>query len=290
MKITEALASGKPCFSFEFFPPKSPEGEQALYSAIADLKDLQPTYVSVTYGAGGSTRQKTVEWVSHIKHRVGIEAMAHLTCVGHSQSELREVLNRLRDAGIENVLALRGDPPRGAAQFTPHPDGFAHASELVRFIRSNGWGFGLGGACYPEGHIECPDKAKDLEHLGEKVRAGVDFLVTQLFFDNAAYFNFVARARLAGIGLSILPGLMPITNVEQVERFTRLCGATIPASLMTELEKRRHDPAAVVELGIEHAVRQARELLSRGAPGIHFYTLNKSSSTRRVLGALRGGT
>lgn len=288
MKIADALGSGRPCFSFEFFPPKSPEGEQALYSTIADLKDLNPTYVSVTYGAGGGTRQKTVEWVSHIKHQVGIEAMAHLTCVGHSRDELRDVLNSLRDAGIENVLALRGDPPRGSAQFSPHPDGFAHASDLVRFIRSGGWGFGLGGACYPDGHVECPDKAQDLAHLREKVEAGVDLLVTQLFFDNAAYFDFVARARQAGIRLAILPGLMPITNAEQVERFTKLCGATIPATLMAELERRRADPAGVIELGIEHAIRQGRELLARGAPGIHFYTLNKSPSTRRVLEALKG--
>jgi methylenetetrahydrofolate reductase (NADH) len=287
MRIAEALGKGRPSFSFEFFPPKTDEGTRALLLTIDELRELEPTFVSVTYGAGGSTRERTVDLVTRIKREHALEAMAHLTCVGHSRAELAAVLDRVQAAGVENLIALRGDPPRGEPGFRPAPDGFAHASDLVAFIRGRGHPFCLAAACYPEGHLECADRGRDLEHLGIKVRAGVDFLITQLFFDNAFYFDFVARARAAGIGVPIVPGIMPITNVEQVERFSKLCGATIPMRLALQIERRRDDPEAVAELGVAVATLQCAELLDRGAPGIHFYTLNKSPATRMILTALR---
>jgi methylenetetrahydrofolate reductase (NADPH) len=241
----------------------------------------------VTYGAGGSTRDRTIELVSTIKQSIGIEAMAHLTCVGSSRDELEQVLDRLVAAGIENVIALRGDPPAGETNFRPHPDGLAHASDLVRMIRAGRRPFCLAAAAYPEGHVESTSAAADLGHLVDKVAAGVDVLITQLFFDNRCYFDFVARARDAGISIPIVPGIMPITNLAQIERFTRLCGAMIPDALRAELEPHRNDTEAVTQIGIEHATAQCRELLAGGAPGVHFYTLNRSGSTRRILETLR---
>jgi methylenetetrahydrofolate reductase (NADPH) len=284
--LTEALPAGRKSVSFEFFPPKTPKGEEALFHAIEELRPLAPTYVSVTYGAGGSTRDKTVEIVSRIKHEVGIEAMAHLTCVGSSRAELRGVLERLRDAGIENVLPLRGDPPKGTEHFERPPDGFAYASELAAFIGAH-FDFCMAGACYPEKHTEAPDLESDLDHLEMKVAAGVEFLITQLFFDNAHYFRFVEKARARGITRPIIPGIMPVTNVEQIERFTAMCGATIPDAYARALDARRAHPDAVIALGVEHAIAQCSALLKAGAPGIHFYTLNKSPATRRIMQALR---
>jgi methylenetetrahydrofolate reductase (NADPH) len=286
--LREAVPTGRPCFSFEFFPPRTPAGEAALYEAIDDLRPLAPTFVSVTYGAGGSTRDKTVEIVGRIRNELGIEAMAHLTCVGASRAELRAVLDRLLQAGIENVLPLRGDPPRGEAQFTPHPDGLRYANELAAFIRAD-YPFCLGGACYPEPHPECPDLETGIAHLRLKVEAGAEFLITQLFFDNLYFFRFVEKARAAGIEVPIIPGIMPVTNVEQIERFTKMCGATIPTGYRAELQRRRNDPEAVIELGVAYATAQCRDLLEGGAPGIHFYTLNKSPATRRIMRSLRDG-
>ncbi len=287
MQIKELFARDGPIFSFEFFPPKTDRGLEALYGTIERLKPLHPDFVSVTYGAGGSTRQRTVELVVHIKREIGIEAMAHLTCVGASRSEIAAVLDELRARGIENVLALRGDPPRDQPEFTPHPDGFAHASELAAFIRERGDPFCVGGACYPEGHIEAPDLETDLDHLVAKVKAGVDFLITQLFFDNRHYFDFVERARTRGIQVPILPGIMPVTNAAQVERFTKICGASIPPDLQEKLDAARDREEEVLRIGVEHATRQCLDLLARGAPGIHFYTLNQSPATRAILQRLR---
>jgi methylenetetrahydrofolate reductase (NADPH) len=284
--LKEAAVSGRKCVSFEFFPPRTPAGETALYQAIEELRPLAPTFVSVTYGAGGSTRDKTVEITGRIRNDVGIEAMAHLTCVGASRAELRGVLDRLRAEGIENVLALRGDPPQGAARFERPPDGFGYANELAAFIRA-GYPFCVGGACYPEPHSECPDLDTGIAHLRLKVDAGAAFLITQLFFDNRAYFRFVEKARAAGIVVPIIPGIMPVTNVAQIERFTRTIGATIPAGYRTELQVRQDDPEAVIELGVAYATAQCRELIEGGAPGIHFYTLNKSPATRRIMKALK---
>lgn len=301
MRIAKRLLSPEPCFSFEFFPPKTDAGVASLMEALQELRELAPTFVSVTYGAGGSTQERTVELVTRIKRETGIEAMAHLTCVGHGRRELARVLDRLADEGVTNLLALRGDAPRDSrglpAVFEAAPDGFRYSGELLRFIKSgsphsqrpvDSWPFCLGAACYPEGHLECPSRDDDLAHLRDKVAAGAEFLITQLFFDNAFYFDFVARAQAARIRVPIVPGIMPITNFEQIERFTRLCGATIPMRLRLQLERHQHDPDAVLQLGVAHATVQCMELLARGAPGVHFYTLNRSKATRMILSALRG--
>lgn len=286
MRIRELISSGRPCFSFEFFPPKNDSGFDQLRETLASLRELRPSFVSVTWGAGGSTRRQTVDLVTRIRKDYGIEAVAHVTCAGSSCDEIRQVLQRLGDADVENVLALRGDPQRGSTYFEPHPEGFRYANELVDFARQE-FSFCLGGACYPEKHTESPSVDLDLFNLKRKVEAGCEFLITQLFFDNQKYFDFVARARAMGIGVPIIPGIMPITNVAQVERFTDICGATIPHSLMTELRVQQDDPHAVLSLGVAYATAQCLELLQRGAPGIHFYTLNKSPATRTILKAIQ---
>ncbi|MDX2200876.1 MAG: methylenetetrahydrofolate reductase [NAD(P)H] [Phycisphaerae bacterium] len=286
MRIRELLSCGRPCISFEFFPPKNEEGLAAMRDSLERLRDLRPSFVSVTYGAGGSTRDRTIELVAKLRDEYELEPMAHLTCVGAGKDELSGVLKRLQDAGVENVLALRGDPPAGDASFTPHPEGFRFASELVAYVRS-GFRFCVAGACYPEKHLEAASREVDLQNLKRKVDAGAEFLVSQLFFDNQAYFDFVARARAMGIGVPIIPGIMPITNVKQVERFTAMCGASIPEPLLTELRSIQDQPEAVLSLGVAHATAQCLELLQRGVPGIHFYTLNKSPATRTILAAIR---
>jgi methylenetetrahydrofolate reductase (NADPH) len=287
MKIRYRLNPSRPCFSFEFFPPKTDEGVANLLRTLEELAPLEPGFVSVTYGAGGSTRDRTVDLVERIKATAGIEAMAHITCVGHTRDELAALLDRLAEAGVENVLALRGDPPAGARTFEPVPGGFRYAAELVEFIRARDYPFCVGGAAYPEGHVETSSRDADLRHLKAKVDAGLDFVVTQLFFDNAFYFDFVERARRVGINVPIVPGIMPITNFEQVTRFTRMCGATVPMRLALQLERVKDRPEAVVQLGVAHATIQCMELLARGVPGIHFYTLNKSPATRMIVTALR---
>jgi methylenetetrahydrofolate reductase (NADPH) len=287
MRIQDLLERRQPAFSFEFFPPKTPPAVDKLLETVRELAVLEPAFVSVTYGAAGSTRDRTIDLVTRIRGETGIEAMAHLTCVGHTAGEIDAILDRLRTGGVDNVLALRGDAPAGQRDFQPVEGGFRYGSELVAHIRSGGHPFSIGGACYPEGHIECLDRELDLQHLLQKVHAGTDFLITQLFFDNAFYFDFVGRARRAGINVPIIPGIMPITGFEQVNRFTRLCGATIPMRLLLELERRQGDPDAIAELGVAHATLQCADLLRRGVPGIHFYTLNRSSATRMIVAALR---
>ena len=288
MHIRDLFGLGQPVFSFEFFPPRSDEAAAQLERTISALRPLEPSFVSVTYGAGGSTREKTIDIVSRIRRDTGIEAMAHLTCAGSTRDELAQVLGRLADAGVENVLALRGDPPKGQSAFQAVDGGFSYASELVRFIRQNHSGrFSVGAAAYPEKHIECGNPAVDLANLKRKIQEGVDFLITQLFFDNRRYFEFVERARKNGITQPIVPGIMPITNAAQIERFTVSCGASLPYDLAEELDRRRNDPAAVQQLGIVHAVEQCIGLLKAGAPGIHFYTLNRSHATVEIFQTLR---
>jgi methylenetetrahydrofolate reductase (NADPH) len=286
MKIATLFQRPAPVVSFEFFPPKTEEGVEALYRAVEELRGCRPSFVSVTYGAGGSTRDRTLELVTRIQRELGITTMAHLTCVGSTRADLDETLRRLVDGGIRNVLALRGDPPKGETAFVPVAGGFRYASELVAFIRDRGFDLCVGGACYPEGHVETRDLDPDLAHLVQKVRAGVDFLVTQLFFDNEDYRAFVRRARSAGVAVPIVPGLMPVTNVSQVQRFTQMCGARIPQELQRRLRIVEKDPAAVVATGVQWSVEQCRLLLRDGAPGLHFYTLNKSSATLAVHAAL----
>jgi methylenetetrahydrofolate reductase (NADPH) len=285
MKIQDMFAAG-PVMSFEFFPPKTDKGMQNLYATVETLKPCRPSFVSVTYGAGGSTRDRTIDLVGRIKAELGVETMAHLTCVGATKVQIREVLKRLVDAGVENVLALRGDPPKGQENFERPEGGFGYASELVSFIRDEGFDLCVGAACYPETHPETSDMDLDLEHLRAKVVCGVDFLVSQLFFDNDDYLAFVRRARAVGVDVPIVPGLMPVTNVSQLERFTKMCGARIPQELRRRLKIVETDVAAVVATGVHWSATQARGLLAAGAPGVHFYTLNKSSATLAVHAAL----
>ena len=286
MKISEIINNTRPAFSFEFFPPKNEEGFNSLYNTIDNLKQWNPAFVSVTYGAGGSTRTKTVELVGRIKNEIGLESMAHLTCVGHSAEEIRDVLDSLLKKGIENVLALRGDPPKGETHFVKTENGFEYANELAEFIKRN-YEFCIGGAGYPEGHIECPDKKQDMENLKKKVDAGAEFIITQLFFDNQFYFDFVEKVRGLGIEVPIIPGIMPVLNFGQLKRFTKMCGATIPDALQAELEKAEEDIEAVRRIGIEYATDQCRQLLKEDVPGIHFYTLNRSTATLAILENLK---
>jgi methylenetetrahydrofolate reductase (NADPH) len=286
MRIDQILAAGGPVFSFEFFPPKTPAGEQNLYGALSELRTLEPSFVSVTYGAGGSTREKTIEIVKHIKEQYELEAMAHFTCVGATVDELRATLEEMRAAGIDNVLALRGDPPAGEEIWTQTEGGLEYSRELVELIAA-GYPFAIGAACFPETHIHASSPEADLEHLAEKVAAGVDFLITQLFFDNNVYFEFLERARGAGIDVPIIPGVMPITQVGQVERMANMCGSSIPDGLRAELRAREQDPEAVLDFGVAYATLQCAELLAAGAPGVHFYTLNRSPATRAILSALK---
>ena len=286
MKIIEKLSSSTPVFSFEFFPPKNSEGFATLFETIARLKPSAPGFVSVTYGAGGSTRSKTVDLVGNIKNAIGIESMAHLTCVGHDEKEIRSVLESLKAKNIENVLALRGDPPQGEEKFIKTEGGFEYGNELVAFMKKN-FSFCIGAACYPEGHVECKDLDKDIDNLKRKVDSGVDFLVTQLFFDNRHYFDFLDRAQKANINIPVIPGIMPILNFKQIKRFTKMCGASLSSSLLAKFEGVEDDSEKVRQTGIEHAIDQCRELLENKAPGIHFYTLNRSKATLAILGALK---
>jgi methylenetetrahydrofolate reductase (NADPH) len=287
MRIDEILARAQePVFSFEFFPPKTDDGERVLGLALESLRQLDPDFVSVTYGAGGSSRDRTVTLTKWIKQELGIETMAHLSCVGATRDELHEILNDMSAAGIENVLALRGDPPRGQSDWRPHPGGLSYSTELAGLIEAD-YHACVGGACFPEVHPEAPDLAHDLRFLKEKIDNGVSFLVTQLFFDNELYFHFVEEARGAGIEVPILPGVMPITDLRQIKTITGMCGATIPPALREALEWRAHDSDAVLQLGVAYATLQCAELLARGAPGIHFYTLNRSHATRAILSSLK---
>ena len=288
MKIADLFSSGKRLFSFEFFPPKTEAGAASLERTIRDLKELSPDFVSVTYGAGGSTRDRTVDLVTRIQKLEGMCAMAHLTAVATSQDDIASLVDRLVSSGIENLIPLRGDPPTDAQDFIQPDGGFLHASEMVAFIRSRfGARLCLAGAGYPEGHPQCRDLDRDMENLVIKVKAGLDFIITQLFFDNRFYFDFVARARKAGITVPIVPGIMPITDATQIERITRMCGASVPPLLKAELDRRRTDPTATMQLGLAQATAQCIGLLAGGAPGVHFYTLNQSPATRMILTALR---
>ncbi|HVY31767.1 MAG TPA: methylenetetrahydrofolate reductase [NAD(P)H] [Polyangiaceae bacterium] len=286
MRIVDKLGGKAPAISFEFFPPKGQEGVDQLFATVAELAPFAPAYVSVTYGAGGSTRQRTVELVGRIQRDVGIEAMAHLTCVGATQDELSSVLDQIEAAGVQNVIALRGDPPKGSTTFVKTEGGFGHASELVSFVKKRGK-FCIAGACYPEKHPEAISLEHDLEMVKHKVDVGAEFLITNLFFDNTDYFDFVKRARAIGITVPIVPGIMPVTNVSQIKRFTAMCGARMPEALLQRLEPVAADADAVVEIGVQHALAQCQDLLARGVPGIHFYTLNRSKATVEILRRMR---
>ncbi len=286
MKIRTLFDTHPQTFSFEFFPPKTAEDGEALFDRARELQQLGASFCSVTYGAGGSTRKNTIDLVCRFQADLGLIGMAHLTCVGHSQTELSDILVELKDRGVENLMCLRGDPPRGETAFTPAPDGFAHAAELVALARRSG-DFCIGVAGYPEAHPESVNALQDLQHLKAKVDCGVDFVTTQLFFDAQDYFDFVARARQMGIRQRIIPGIMPILNYRQIVRFTRMCGASIPLALQERLEPVAEDTDAVFEIGVDWAWQQCEALLAGGAPGIHFYTLNRSRATQLIFERLR---
>src|SRR3954447_16155174 len=286
MRIDEILADRRPCFSFEFFPPKSDEGWQNLWRAAEELKQDEPAFVSVTYGAGGSTRDRTIEIVKRIKQELGLEAMAHFTCVGATVDDLRSTLDEMRDAGIDNVLALRGDPPQGQDEWIATEGGLTYSTELIDLIARE-YDFTIGAAAFPEVHIHSQDMDQDIRVMKEKVANGASFLITQLFFDNDVYFDFVDKARAAGVDVPIIPGIMPILRYASIKRMTEMCGASIPAELDRELQRRKDDDGAISELGIAYATLQCADLLARGAPGIHFYVMNRHPAARAILAALR---
>jgi methylenetetrahydrofolate reductase (NADPH) len=281
MRIAELYARSRPVISFEFFPPKTEAGYAPLYRTIGELKRLDPGFVSVTWGAGGSTRTRTIDLVVRIQRELGITAMAHMTCVGATREQLAESLARIRDEGLENVLALRGDPPRDQPEFRPMPGGFVYANELAAFIRER-FELCIGAACHPETHPDAPSAEVDLANLARKVETGVDFLITNLFFDPGDYFAFAARARAAGIRVPIVPGIMPVVSGANVRRMAQLTGARIPAALEEQLARTGEDDEATLEVGIAWATAQCRALLDGGVPGLHFYTLNRSPAARRV--------
>lgn len=287
MKITQILRENRLVLSMEFFPPKTEEGMLQLFETLREVKKLDLGFISVTYAPSGETRDKTIDIVRRAKREIGLEGMAHLTCVGHSKQEIKGVLDELKDTGIENVIALRGDPPRGVTRFVFHLEGFQYASELTAFIHAS-YPFCIAVAGYPEGHIDSPDKETDWDYLRQKVNAGADLVITQLFFRNRDFFTFEKRMRERGVTVPIIPGIMPITNFNQIVRFTQICGASIPQEARRELEIIRNDSDAVQEYGIAYATRQCRELIAHGVPGIHFYTLNKSKSSQRIIQNLRG--
>jgi methylenetetrahydrofolate reductase (NADPH) len=286
MRIDEILGKGKPTVSFEFFPPKTDAGFTSLFETIEDLRPLKPSYVSVTYGAGGSTREKTVNLVERIQREIGLRSMAHLTCVGHTADQIGKVLDDLWQGGIRNVLALRGDPPQGQSWFVPTAGGFQFADQLAAYVKSR-HDFCVGVAGYPEGHPQCLNRTRDLENLKRKIDAGGNFVITQLFFDNTDFYRFRDAARLMGIKVPIIAGIMPILNVGQIKRFISMCGAKIPNPLLTKLEALESSPDDVAAAGIEYATRQCQDLLFHGVEGIHFYTLNKSKATVEICKALR---
>ena len=284
MKIKDILRE-KRTVSCEFFPPREEDGIPAVFRAIDRVGAFNPDFISVTYGAGGSTRDFTERITMQVKGETDLEVMAHLTCVAQTSQEVHGVLERLDEAGVENVIALRGDPPRGQENFVPVEGGFNHATELIEHIREH-FGFGLAAACYPEGHTESPDLDTDIHYAREKVERGADFLISQLFYDNRYFFDFMERAEKAGINVPVIPGVLPILNTAQIRRFTSLCGATIPPELDQKLEQYAEDDDAVRALGVEYASRQVQELWDEGVPGVHFYVLNRSYSVSRILSNL----
>ena len=284
--LGELLASGGRSFSFEFFPPKTDDGERALWTAIRELEPLNPSFVSVTYGAGGSTRDRTVRVTERIAEDTTLTPVAHLTCVGASEAGLHEVIAQYAAAGIRNVLALRGDPPGGpGAPWEQHPGGFTHAVELVALLRSLG-SFSIGVAAFPEGHPESTSLEHDAQVLAAKAEAGAEFAITQFFFRAADYFSLVERAAAHGCTIPILPGVMPVTNISQITRFAELSGTAVPGEIADRFLALGDDPEGVRALGVEVATQLCVELLDGGAPGIHFYTLNRSNSTKDVFNNL----
>ncbi|MFN3976431.1 MAG: methylenetetrahydrofolate reductase [NAD(P)H] [Aquificaceae bacterium] len=289
MKIGQYLKENRFSISFEFFPPKTPEGEEELFQTIKSLRELNPTFVSVTYGAGGSTRDRTRRVVERIHRETDLTVMAHLTCIAHSREELLKIIEEYKSIGIENLLALRGDIPANMPDFKPPHGACKHAQELVELIRENfkDW-FSVGVASYPEGHPESPNMEWEIKYFKRKVEAGADFSITQMFFDNGYYYEFVELCQRAGINIPIIPGIMPITNFRQVQKFASMCGATIPQRLIEKLEPYAENPEETLKIGVEFATEQCLDLLENNVPGLHFYTLNKSKATLMVYEGIKG--
>ncbi len=284
--IAALFRPDRPLRSIEFFPPKDDVGVEALRQTAAALRKISWDYVSVTYGAGGTTRERTAQIADILKNEHGLTVMPHLTCVGHSRTELAEMADRLYREGFRNIMALRGDPPKGETTFVPAADGLRYANELVALLKQRHSDFCLGVAGYPEKHPEAPDLAADLDHLKRKIDAGADFITTQLFFDNATYYRFVERCRAAGIAVPIVPGVMPVLSLKQIQRITSLCGATLPAALRRRLEVAAENPAVVEIIGVEWALTQIRDLYRQGAPGCHLYILNRANSALALAAGL----
>jgi methylenetetrahydrofolate reductase (NADPH) len=284
--ISELFAQGRPLRSLEFFPPRDDAGVEALRATATALKSLTPDFVSVTYGAGGSTRDRTALVSAMLRTEFGFTVMPHLTCVGHSREELGEIADRIHAGGFRNIMTLRGDPPKGAVNFTPAPNGLRFANDLVTLLRSRHSDFCLGVAGYPEKHLEAPSHEVDLENLKRKVDAGAAFVTTQLFFDNTLYFRFVDRCRAAGIKVPIVPGIMPVNAVKQVQQFSSKMGATLPAPLLKRLELAAENPEVVEIIGIDWALDQVRDLVARGAPGYHLYIMNRAKAALALAAGL----
>lgn len=289
MKIGQYLREKGFSISFEFFPPKNIEGEEELFQTIKSLRYINPTFVSVTYGAGGSTRDRTRRIVERIHKETGLTVMAHLTCIAHTKRELLEIISEYRDIGIENLLALRGDKPANMPNFSPQEDACKHGDELVRFIRENfGSWFSIGVASYPEGHPESPNMDWEIKYFKRKVEAGADFSITQMFFENSYYYEFLELCQKANVDIPIIPGIMPITNFRQIQKFASMCGATIPQRLIDKLEPYAENPEETLKIGVEFAIEQCLDLLENNVPGLHFYTLNKSKATLLVYEGIKG--
>ena len=286
MRIRDMYQDDRCSVSFEIFPPKSPDGDESLRRALERLAPYAPAFISCTYGAGGTTRTRTIDWCAETQNRFGLTATSHFTCLGGSVSEIEEWLDLATKCGLQNIMALRGDPPVGETVFRPAPGGFRYANELVALIRRRHPEIGIGVAGYPEKHQECPDFATDLENLKRKVEAGADAVYTQLFYSNERFFDFRDRYQKLGIKVPLIPGIMPITEFSRIKRITSMCGAAIPGELGARLEAAQDDLQAQFEIGVGHAVRQCDELIRAGVPGIHFYVLNRSKACETILDEL----
>ncbi|MDR1582505.1 MAG: methylenetetrahydrofolate reductase [NAD(P)H] [Prevotellaceae bacterium] len=288
MKVSDIFEQREHTFSFEFFPPKDEISAVDFGVNVGQLMKLSPSFVSVTYGAGGSNSERTFALVDYLQNKTGLTVMAHYTCVGASKARVIEDINYLKSKNIDNLMLLRGDPPKGTSNFAPHPDGFAHASELIEKVSTEFKNtFTIGAGCYPEKHPEVETFEQDILHLKEKIDAGADFLITQLFFDNDIYFSFVNKLRKAGIRCRVIPGIIPITSYSQVDRFSKLSNTKIPDTLIDKLESAKDNPKRLLRTGIGYAIEQCKKLIEGGAPGIHFYTLNKSCATVEIFESIR---
>ncbi len=289
MKISEILKQVKRSISFEFFPPKTAEGEEALFRTIKELEFIHPTFVSITYGAGGTTRERTIRVVKKIHTQTNLTVMAHQTCIGHTRKEIIDILSQYKEIGVQNILALRGDIPQGQEEtFVFPPDGCRYANELVSLIRETfGDWFSIGVAAYPEGHPESPDLDTDIYYFKKKVEAGAEFAITQMFFDNRYFYNYIEKLQKEGIDIPVIPGIMPITNFKQIKKFADMCGATIPGELIQKLQAVADKPEEIEKIGIDYAIQQCEDLLKNGVKGLHFYTLNKSKATIEIYNRIK---